>query len=157
MVLHTTSVFDDEEMEVEADKFAGAFLLPEGEIRSQLTHFDLRQVTNLKRYWKVSMAAIAMRAFNLNLITPHQRKMFFIQLGKLGYRNAEPHEPPKEYPKKMMSLLAYFQSVLDYTKADLAKTLFISEAEMDQMYWLTNESALPGLGSTERPPLRIVK
>ena len=50
MVLHTTSVFDDEEMEVEADKFAGAFLLPEGEIRSQLTHFDLRQVTNLKRY-----------------------------------------------------------------------------------------------------------
>ena len=40
MVLHTITVKSDEEMENEADAFAGAFLLPADEIRPQLRRFD---------------------------------------------------------------------------------------------------------------------
>ena len=36
MLLHTIAVKSDEEMENEADAFAGAFLLPAAEIKSQL-------------------------------------------------------------------------------------------------------------------------
>ena len=157
MIMHTTTVLDDEEMEVEADRFAGAFLLPSSEFRSQLHRFDLRQVVNLKRYWNVSMASIAMRAFHLGIITPHQRKIFFIQMGKLGYRNSEPHEPPKEYPKRMGRIFAYFYSVLGYTKAELASSLFISESEIDQMYGLGDGDGNHGSGSNSVSHIRIVK
>ena len=157
MVLHTTTVLDDEEMEVEADRFAGAFLLPASELRSQLHCFDLRQVVNLKRHWKVSMAAIAMRAFHLGIITPHQRKVFFIQMGKLGYRNAEPHEPPKEFPKKIRHIFSYFCSVLGYTQAELASSLFISESEVGQMYGLSDGDSEDGPRLSSISHLRIVK
>jgi Zn-dependent peptidase ImmA (M78 family)/transcriptional regulator with XRE-family HTH domain len=94
MVLHTVTVKSDEEMEEEADAFAGAFLLPADEIRPQLRRFDLRQLANLKQYWNVSMASIAVRADRLKLITPYQSKMFWIEMSRLGYRKREPNEPP---------------------------------------------------------------
>ena len=97
MLLHTLSVKDDDEMEDEADHFAGAFLLPADELKVQLRRFDLRHLANMKGYWKVSMQAIAYRADRLRLITPYQNKMFWIEMRTFGYR-AEPNEPPKEHP-----------------------------------------------------------
>src|SRR5436309_9411323 len=94
-------------LEDEADAFAGAFLLPADEIRPQLRRFDLRQLANLKQYWKVSMAAIAVRAERLKLITPYQSKMFWIEMSRLGYRKREPGEPPKEYPKLLRRMVAF--------------------------------------------------
>ena len=79
MLLHTITLKSDEEMEDEADAFAGAFLLPAVEIKPQLRRFDLRQLANLKGYWKVSMAAIAAHADRLKVITPYQSKMFWIE------------------------------------------------------------------------------
>jgi Zn-dependent peptidase ImmA (M78 family)/transcriptional regulator with XRE-family HTH domain len=134
MVLHTTTFKDDEEMEREADQFAGAFLLPADEIRGQLRRFDLRHLANLKSYWKVSMAAIAMRASNLNLITPYQTKMFFIEMGKLGYRKHEPNEPPKETPNRLRQMVEYHQNVLDYSENDMAALLCLTPHEFQIMY-----------------------
>lgn len=134
MVLHTASFLDDELMESEADAFAGAFLLPAREIRPQLQKFDLRQIANLKRHWKVSMSAIAMRADSLGLITPYQKKSFFIQMGQLGYRKNEPHEPPKEIPRTVDRMIDYHLSVLKYSPEQLAKTLFIGTEEFTRMY-----------------------
>ena len=134
MVLHTSSFLDDDEMEMEADHFAGAFLLPSKDLKRQLIKFDLRQIANLKRHWKVSMSSIAMRADRLGMISPHQKKMFFIQMGKLGYRKAEPHEPPKENPEKIGKVIRFFFEKLDFSKEDLAKSLMISVPRFDEMY-----------------------
>ena len=147
MVLHTTAILGDEEMEAEADRFAGAFLLPERELRRQLKKFDLRQVANLKRYWKVSMQAIAMRAFHLKLITPYQRKMFFIQMGKLQMRKNEPYEPPRESPRKIKRMLRHFRSVLEYTTAEMARALFVSEAKLAGMYDFADDGDNNGPGN----------
>lgn len=157
MVLHTTAILDDEEMENEADRFAAAFLLPEREFRRQVKRFDLRQAASLKRYWKVSMAAIAMRAFSLKLITPHQRKMFFIQLGKLGYRKSEPYEPESEPPEKINKILRHFRAALDYTQQELADTLFLSVSKFDQMYSWHNASRSDSPSNGGEPHLRVVK
>lgn len=134
MVLHTTTVKDDDEMEREADELAGAFLLPADEVRSQLRRFDLRQLANMKAYWKVSMASIAVRAERLNLITPYQSKMFWIEMSKLGYRKREPNEPPKEQPKKLRHMIEFHQRKLGYSDADMAKLLFLTVPEFAKMY-----------------------
>lgn len=134
MVLHTIAVKSDEEMESEADAFAGAFLLPADEVRPQLRRFDLRQLANMKLYWKVSMAALAVRADRLNLITPYQSKMFWIEMGRLGYRKREPNEPPKETPKLLRQMIAFHVTKLGYSIAELAKMLHLKAAEFQEMY-----------------------
>ena len=156
MVLHTTTLLEDEVMEDEADLFAGAFLLPAKSIRAQLNKFDIRQIANLKRHWKVSMSSIAMRADRLNMITPYQKKSFFIEMSKLGYRKSEPYEPKKEYPKKLSRLISHHLNVLGYSTPELAKALYISAAEFEKMY------GQDMLGSKEdggkpRPTLRLIQ
>lgn len=154
MVLHTVTVKDDEEMEDEADAFAGAFLLPADEIRPQLRRFDLRQLANLKLYWRVSMAALAVRADRLKLITPHQRKMFWIEMGKLGYRKWEPNEPPKEHPSLMRQMIAFHMKKLGYSVAEMAKLLHLKGVEFEEMY-RSDFVGEPNQGA--KPKLRVIK
>lgn len=156
MVMHTIFVKSDEEMEDEADLFAGAFLLPANEIRSQLRRFDLRQLANLKLYWKVSMQSIAVRADRLNLITPYQSKMFWIEMSKLGYRKNEPNEPPREHPKLLRELIYFHLRKLGYSVGELANLLFLTTEEFKKMYRdeIIGEPTLPG-GS--KPRLQVVK
>jgi Zn-dependent peptidase ImmA (M78 family)/transcriptional regulator with XRE-family HTH domain len=134
MVLHTITFKNDNEMEDEADYFAGAFLLPEEELKPQLRKFDLRHLANMKAYWKVSMQAIAYRAARLRLITPYQSKMFWIEMSKLGYRKREPNEPPKEVPKLLRQMVEFHHRKLNYSSADLAALLRLSQAEFEAMY-----------------------
>jgi Zn-dependent peptidase ImmA (M78 family)/transcriptional regulator with XRE-family HTH domain len=151
MVLHTRAFLDDEQMEEEADAFAGAFLLPANEVRPQLRQFSLRQLANMKSYWKVSMAAIAVRASRLNLITSYQSKIFWIEMGRLGYRKREPNEPPRETPKRLRRLLQFHASALDYSREDLASLLHLKSSRFNEMYGEILISR-----PTEKPSLRLV-
>jgi Zn-dependent peptidase ImmA (M78 family)/DNA-binding XRE family transcriptional regulator len=156
MVLHTVAVKSDEEMEDEADAFAGAFLLPADEIRPQLRRFDLRQLANMKVYWRVSMASIAVRAERLKLITPYQSKMFWIEMSKLGYRKREPNEPPKEHPKLLRQIVAFHINKLGYSLSEMAKLLHLRTVEFMDMY--RPEVLGDPFGSVgERPRLRVIK
>lgn len=156
MVMHTILVKSDEEMEDEADEFAGAFLLPANEIRAQLRRFDLRQLANLKLFWKVSMAAIAVRADRLKLITPYQSKMFWIEMSKLGYRKREPNELPREHPALLRQMVSYHLKKLGYSTDELAELLHLTVAEFQEMYRgeILGEPTLPGSG---RARLQLVK
>jgi Zn-dependent peptidase ImmA (M78 family) len=105
----------------------------------------------MKLYWKVSMAAIAVRASRLNLITPYQSKMFFIEMSKLGYRKREPNEPPKETPSLLRQIISYHMSKLGYSISEMAKLLHLQVAEYTKMYGA--DTIVP----PNKPILRIVK
>ena len=157
MILHTATILDDSVMEEEADRFAGAFLLPAREVRPQLRQFNLRQLSNMKRYWKVSMAAIATRADQLGLITQYQKKSFWVEMSRLGYRKREPNEPQKERPKLISKMISYHIDVLKYSRSELAKILYLSLSEFDRMYgdhllWQGDDDPSGG-----RTHLRVIK
>jgi Zn-dependent peptidase ImmA (M78 family)/transcriptional regulator with XRE-family HTH domain len=153
MILHTVTVKSDEEMEDEADAFAGAFLLPADEVRPQLRRFDLRQLANLKLYWKVSMAALAVRADRLNLITPYQRKMFWIEMTRLGYKKREPNEPPREHPGLLRQIVSFHMKKLGYSVVEMAKLLHLRATEFQEMY---RSEVLGEVYPGGRPQLRVV-
>jgi Zn-dependent peptidase ImmA (M78 family)/transcriptional regulator with XRE-family HTH domain len=151
MILHTIFPIDDDAMEDEADAFAGAFLVPADEVTPQLRRFDLRQLANLKSYWKVSMAALAVRADRLKLITPYQKKMFWMEMSRLGYRKREPNEPPPESPRLLKEMVRFHRDKLGYSRSEMAALFGLMIAEFDQVY---------GANDTElgrRDHLRLVK
>lgn len=150
MVLHTLNIRDDDEMEDQADAFAGAFLLPADEIRPQLRRFDLRQLANLKAHWKVSMASLAVRADRLNLITPYQKKQFWMSMAP--YRKHEPGEPPKEAPKVLHRMISFHREKLGYSKAEMAALLALVPPEFERVYGNAANDEL-----AQRPHIRLVK
>lgn len=134
MILHTLSVKPDDEMEDEADAFAGALLLPPDELRVQLRQFNLRHLANMKSYWRVSMQSIAVRAARLKYITPYQSKMFWIDINREGYRKREPIEIAAETPRHLRDMVSFHRGTLGYSAKDMASMLNLTVAEYTAMY-----------------------
>jgi Zn-dependent peptidase ImmA (M78 family)/transcriptional regulator with XRE-family HTH domain len=93
------------DMEKEADRFASEFLMPAEDIRPHLSPVSLPRLASLKPYWKVSMAALLMRASDLGKITSRQKTYLWTQMGKQGFRLKEPVEIPPEKPTVLQDII----------------------------------------------------
>ena len=88
----------DRDTEEEANLFAAEFLVPEMEIHGYLRQLDIRRLRELKRFWKVSMQMLLLRAKKLHCIPEHQYRALITKMGYEGYRVNEPIEFGHEYP-----------------------------------------------------------
>lgn len=131
----------DEEIEREADRFAGEFLMPKYDIQHQLTDLTLEKLANLKTYWKVSMNAILMRAQQLNKINEQRRNYLWARMSKLGFRLNEPIELsiPKEVPSLLLEVMKIYLKEYGYTGDELKKMLYLRPEEYPE-YGFTAES-----------------
>jgi Zn-dependent peptidase ImmA (M78 family)/DNA-binding XRE family transcriptional regulator len=130
-------------MEDEANRFASAFLMPKDEMLQDIVPFSLERAVELKRKWKVSIAAIIMRAFDLGAISYAQKSRYFTQLGALGYRTEEPILLPDEQPSLIRKLIEAFQKELGFGIRDFCNLLSINERDFRSIY-------------LEMPPIRVV-
>jgi Zn-dependent peptidase ImmA (M78 family) len=79
-------------IEDEANRFSAEFLAPAREVAPQLRNLTLEKLAQLKRHWRISMAALLVRAKELGSITPRRYQTLWTEMGKLGYRKREPAE-----------------------------------------------------------------
>ncbi len=80
------------EREQQANDFASAFLLPKETFIKEIGVFadKLNYYIELKKKWKVSVAAMIRRAKNLGLISYDKYQALMRQMQKLGIRKSEP-------------------------------------------------------------------
>ncbi len=84
-------VEEHKKLEDEANKFASAFLLPPESFRVDLDYsIKLDYFVELKKKWKVSVAAMIMRAKAIDAISQNQFTYLFRQLSTRGWRKREP-------------------------------------------------------------------
>ncbi len=123
MVMHTE--LSNKDIEDEANRFAGEFLAPASELKPQLWELSISKMAGLKRYWKISIQALLMRAKQLKVIEDWKQRQMFIQLSKAGFRLREPEEldPPIEPPQLIQQIIAFHKTKLGYTDSDLQNTL----------------------------------
>ncbi len=94
MELESVSKQQFNELESQADNFAGAFLLPKNEFSKDV----LRKPSNLEYYkelklkWKVSIGAMLIRARHLGLLTPYQYQYLIRQYSAKQWRTEEPYD-----------------------------------------------------------------
>ncbi|TKJ36684.1 MAG: hypothetical protein CEE38_10275 [Planctomycetes bacterium B3_Pla] len=132
-------------IEDEANQFASSFLMPRREIIPDLIPFSLERAVRLKLKWKVSIAALIMRAFDLGILTKSQKRRFFTLMGAAGYRTVEPVTlPDDEEPATLRRLIEVYHKEHDYTTAELCNMLAVNEADFRMLY-------------LQAPPLRIHK
>jgi len=77
-------------IEHEADLFAGAFLLPQETFALEVLDTTLSGFRRLKQRWGVSVQAMIMRSWQLNIINEHRKTELYRQLSAKGWRKNEP-------------------------------------------------------------------
>lgn len=84
--------------ESQANKFAGAFLLPKESFGEDIKHYPtkLDYYTHLKDKWNVSIQAMIYRAHQLHIISTNQYQYLMRQVSRLGWKTKEPKDKPYE-------------------------------------------------------------
>lgn len=139
MVMHR---FPTANMEQEANQFAVALLMPRTDIMPYFNgrRIDLSTLAALKPEWRVSMAALLMRAKSLGFIDGGPYTYLWKQMSARGYRLREPPELdfPIEIPELLSRLIRIHLESFGYTTADLAKVFCIHESELTELYGIGN-------------------
>jgi Zn-dependent peptidase ImmA (M78 family)/transcriptional regulator with XRE-family HTH domain len=94
--------------EVEADRFASAFLLPRNAFQREYPRGRVYWPTlfTMKRRWGVSVAAILRRAYDAGLVDALAYRRGNVHLRRRGWHLGEPDEPPNETPESLSMAFA---------------------------------------------------
>ncbi len=104
LVLH--SFRSSEDPEAEANRFAGAFLVPFEPFKESISAtVTLTTFRRLKAQWGVSIQALLVRATDLGLIGSQRSQTLWKQISARGWRQNEPVEVGLESPRLFLKLL----------------------------------------------------
>ncbi|MET4574982.1 XRE family transcriptional regulator [Ottowia thiooxydans] len=130
-----------DQMEIEADEFAGEFLVPAAELGPQLSKLPRVQVRDLlpfKRHWKVSIQALIFRAFEAEAITEAQKKSLFVRISQLNMRQVEPEAIERETPGNFARMFQTLTDTLHFNSDELASLLEWGASDMRALLPLPN-------------------
>ena len=128
-------------IEKQANRFAGAFLLPQSTFAREAFRTSLNHFLFLKSRWKVSIAAMVYRARDLGLLSENQYKYLWRQMNAQGIRRKEPLDGVLQVPRPHLLREAAqmlfdngvqspdsFQEVLALNPADIADIISVDAA-----------------------------
>jgi Zn-dependent peptidase ImmA (M78 family)/DNA-binding XRE family transcriptional regulator len=112
LVLHNALWGRGDDIEQEAEDFAGEFLLPEEAMRREIVPpVTLVSLAELKPRWGVSIGSLIERAYKLKIIKLEQRKYLWKQMNLRGWKVREPEnldlEPERPRALRKMAELLY--------------------------------------------------
>lgn len=135
LVLHKEHGLADRRVtEQEAAKFAAAFLLPRNNLTTcGVRTYNVQALVQLKAVWGASVAALARRLYEIEMLSEWNYRQVFIQLSILGWRKGEPEETERPLPSEASVLLRKVFTNLrteGTTRPAVAKALHL---EMDDL------------------------
>lgn len=144
----------NENMEDEADTFAGEFLAPISQVRPDLIggRITLERLVQLKKYWRVSVASLLFKAGKYNLLTSNQSGYLWRQLSSRGWRKREPEETQfePEQPLSYPQVIALHEDELNYGIGEFADMLHLVPNEVRAIYGISKSDG-------GRSHLRVLK
>ena len=151
LIMHTVP---SEDMEEEADTFAGELLTPGSQLRSDLIggRVTLERLVQLKKYWRVSVASLLYRAGSSGLISRNQSEYLWRQLSARGWRKREPDETQfaPENTRLFDHIVSLHRDELGYSPEDFVSMLNLDEDEIHILYGIEPSKRT-------RAQLRVVK
>lgn len=154
LVLHNhAGAKNDKGAEFQADRFASAFLMPEADIKNEISYvISPQQIIRAKSRWKVSAMALSYRLHSLKLLSDWSYRSFCIELGKLGYRGDEPNGIERETSAVLAKVLSALWSK-KLTKNDISRELGVPLEEIETLIF---GLAGPLQAPSDWPPMSLV-
>lgn len=164
LVLHKHGSPTGKIAEIEANRFASAFLMPEGDVRQRTHQFvSLEDIILLKSCWLVAASALIRRLKDLQIITEWQYRSFNIELSKQGYRTKEPKPLKCRETSKLIPMIFKILREDGLSKTDIAKDLGVYKKEIDELFFHLDLTEIDGgmVGNesykANKPNLRVIK
>lgn len=112
--------------EAEADRFAGALLMPRAAFTQDFyfgDRSDWAHLFDLKSRWGASVAAVVRRAYQLGLIDAVEYRTRFRAIGRNGWTTEEPQEPVHEEPELFRLALVQYRKDFGKSVTELASQI----------------------------------
>jgi Zn-dependent peptidase ImmA (M78 family)/DNA-binding XRE family transcriptional regulator len=146
-----------ENLEREANAFAGAFLMPETDIRAVVRPplYGVDELSDYKKRWRVSVAAINYRLRELGMISESKSVSNYVEMSRRGWLKSEPHGIAREQSSVLQDIISDLLSI-GITKTKISTELKVPPSEIEALlFGLANMTAIDGFGSSS--PRRDVK
>lgn len=119
-------------IERQADRFASAFLAPrEGFIAECPRRWSMPVFERLKSRWRLSIAALVRRAYDLGCLSQTSYSRAFRELSQAGLRKKEPGEWTHDRPSLLDQALTLLRSRVDIQS--LAQHLTLYEVDVERL------------------------
>jgi Zn-dependent peptidase ImmA (M78 family) len=122
------------DIENEANRFAAEFMMPEKDIGPHLRGLSLQKLASMKPVWKMSMASLLKRSYDLGKISVFMYRKLNTQISKYGYKTAEPIEIPQEEPTVLRDLINVHLNEHGYSESELAEMLLAGHERYRKFY-----------------------
>jgi len=136
----------EDDAERQANLFASAFLMPDADLKSVLSHvYSSSQIIKSKIRWKVSALALANRLNQIGMLSDWNYRSILIDLGQRGFRTGEPLGVERETSTLLAKVFAALWS-RGITRNDIAVDLNLPWEEVETLvFGLTGRTpARPG-------------
>jgi Zn-dependent peptidase ImmA (M78 family)/transcriptional regulator with XRE-family HTH domain len=161
LVLHHG--FDDAELEnkqtlkkieAEANRFAGAFLLPPNTYRNEILTTRLDAFVELKRRWKAAISAQIYRCSDLDIFPEQQILNLYKQISARRWKKKEPldDEIPLENPSLLKKTIELLINNNIFQPDEIVQSINLSEKCIESFCNLPN-NWLSSSGKTEVTPI----
>jgi len=145
LLLHIYRLVDTEvDTEDEANKFASCFLVPPAELKAQVIgqkiNFDT--LLALKRYWKVSIAALASACQSAAIITKEQFKSLQTMISAKRIRYIEPEPFERETPTLLTQIVTEYIKEISKSMEGLAHQFSLNMDDFETRYFPQSEKRL---------------
>ncbi len=136
LILHKHGEPCGKQVEKDANRFASAFLMPEGSVLSHVyRHVSLSNIIELKSCWLVSAAALVRRLFDLGCLTEWKYRSLVVELSRSGYMKKEPKPMKIRESSRLIPKIFHFLKKEGISKVDVARSLGIFVEELDDLFF----------------------
>jgi len=138
ILLHTGIEVDSSNLtriERQADRFAGAFLLPRDTFPNEVFGSSLEYFKSLKKRWGVSIQAMVYRCKTLGLMSEHQVAYLFRQINYHGFRKHEPLDDvfPVNRPSMLGEAIKMIVEHGVYTRSQIENDLCLNMRDVESL------------------------
>jgi Zn-dependent peptidase ImmA (M78 family)/transcriptional regulator with XRE-family HTH domain len=146
----------DKKEEEDADRFAGALLMPKGDVLKHAPVLSLPRLIEAKRRWGVSLAALVYRLHELQLMSDWQYRMLFVEIARRGFRTNEPNPMPARERSTVLPQVFALLEKQGTKPASLARLLQWNRAHLDELIFGLGASlvSVDGKGTNSTPGAR---
>ncbi len=134
LTLHGHGIPRSREAELEADRFASAFLMPAKDVLAHIPrgHLTISSIHDMKRRWAVSAIALVHRLRSLNVLTEWHYRTLCIALSEEGSRKSEKNGIPRETSQVFAKVFSQLRAE-GKSRGTIARALTISIEELDSL------------------------
>jgi Zn-dependent peptidase ImmA (M78 family)/DNA-binding XRE family transcriptional regulator len=145
LVMHRHATLQKREVEIEANQFASAFLMPRGSVLAAgyPSVISSNALVKLKRSWNVSVFALAYRLQELQVLSEWRYRSLCVEMTQLGYRKTEPQSIQRESSQLLDKVFTALRSE-GITRAAVARQLQINADELESLIFGLVISSISG-------------